>query len=164
MARATTSLPVPLSPVIRTLTLALAMRFAMAISLAHVTDGHGAVLAGRELIDRPECRALFALGARPIEILERCQQQLDGVDRGDGLEIRFWGDEDLDVPLARRPDEQALGVRRPVFLGVPGLGKGFDYTVCGTSDHHRKIPALGNIQDVHDFTSHQFRSSYMVQQ
>ena len=87
--------------------------------LAHVTDGHGAVLAGRELIDRPERRAFFALGARPIEVLESCQQQLDGVDRGDGLEIRFWGDEDLDVPLARRPDEQALGVRRPMFVGVP---------------------------------------------
>ena len=75
MARARISLPVPLSPVMRTLTLVRAMRWAKIHQLAHVAGDDGAVAVDRQVLDRPEGRALLPLGAPAFEVVNGLEQQ-----------------------------------------------------------------------------------------
>ena len=80
MARARISLPVPLSPVMRTPDVRARDAPGERHHLAHVADGDGAAAFGGQLVDRPERRLLFAIDAGPLEIAEGGQQQVDGVD------------------------------------------------------------------------------------
>jgi len=63
MARARISLPVPLSPVIRDVDIGPGDPLCEGHQLAHVAGDDGAVTIDRQILDRPECRALLTLHA-----------------------------------------------------------------------------------------------------
>jgi len=48
--------------------------------VAHVANGHGAVVTGWEFVDRPERGAFFTFVAGAFQIVDGCQQQGDGVE------------------------------------------------------------------------------------
>ena len=89
MARASISLPVPLSPVIRTLTLACAIFRASCIMLAHVAGNDRRVAFDRQLVDRPEGGALLAFGAGAHQLFDRLSENLDRRDSGHRIGVLF---------------------------------------------------------------------------
>ena len=70
MARARISLPVPLSPVMRTLTLVRGDALGVGHQLAHVAADDGVARLGGIVVGGPEAEALFAFGARALEVLD----------------------------------------------------------------------------------------------
>ena len=89
MARARISLPVPLSPVMRTLTLVEAMRRARAMSFRMCADGDGLAVVERQFVDGPEGGALLAFEPRAFEVMDGVDEEFDRVDCCNRTRYRF---------------------------------------------------------------------------
>jgi hypothetical protein len=63
--------------------------------LAHLADGDGLAVVERQFVDGPESGALLALEARAFEVVNGVDEEFDGVDGRDGLDVAFETDVNL---------------------------------------------------------------------
>src|SRR5207248_300814 len=123
-------------------------------------------IAGRQLVNRPEGRSFLAFGPGALQVLEDCQQQRHRMDGGDRFEIRLWNDDNIHGTILRGPHDQTLWIDRLDVLSTSLIDNGerFDGSISTARAGCRRYNGVCYLEQVDDFTSDQFRSSYMQHQ
>ena len=106
IARARISLPVPLSPVMRTVTLVRATFAREQHQFAHASGDHRVVAFEGRFVDRPERQPFFAFGLGALEVVDRAEENGDGVQRRLRLDVRQRGDAHFDGSIAGVSERQ----------------------------------------------------------
>ena len=97
-------MPVPLSPVMRTLTLTAATLRGGRHHFAELPEHHRLLAVLRRFLQGPQRQSFLALGVRALEVSNRAQEQGDGIHRGDRLDVGANLDPDFHRAAARGAD------------------------------------------------------------